>query len=113
MRKRKRARLEGRGWKFGDASEFLGLTKAEAVSVEERLRRKPARSLSDRELTETADVVFQELDRSEDAPPELECGSAGRNKLPRRAAIKRRKATTRMTTEAQRSQRAAEEDRGL
>lgn len=38
MRREKRKRLEGKGWRFGTAQEFLGLSPAEAASVEDRLR---------------------------------------------------------------------------
>lgn len=34
MKKEKRARLEGAGWKVGDAADFLDLTKEEAAFVE-------------------------------------------------------------------------------
>jgi ribosome-binding protein aMBF1 (putative translation factor) len=53
MDKRKQKRLEAKGWKVGSASEFLGLTAAEAtlvdmkVSLSHALRaRRQARGLS-------------------------------------------------------------------
>ena len=38
MRRAKRERLEKRGWRFGTAEDFLGLSPAEAAYVELRLR---------------------------------------------------------------------------
>jgi hypothetical protein len=38
MRKSKRARLEAKGWRFGSAHEFLGLSNQESAYVELRLR---------------------------------------------------------------------------
>jgi DNA-binding XRE family transcriptional regulator len=56
MRRSKRQRLEKKGWRFGSAKEFLGLTEEEAVYVELRLRL--ADSLKNRRkrrnLTQTA-----------------------------------------------------------
>lgn len=46
MRKEKRAKLEGTGWRIGTASEFLGLTKQEVEFVEMKLAL--ARSLRSR-----------------------------------------------------------------
>ena len=37
-RNSKRERLEAKGWGFGSAEEFLGLSKEESVHVELRLR---------------------------------------------------------------------------
>ena len=37
MRREKRTRLEARGWKVGDAAEFLGLTPDEEAYIEIRL----------------------------------------------------------------------------
>ena len=37
MKRQKKARLEAAGWKVGSASEFLGLTDAEAAVVELKL----------------------------------------------------------------------------
>lgn len=34
MKKEKRARLEAKGWRVGDAAEFLGLSKEEAALIE-------------------------------------------------------------------------------
>jgi DNA-binding XRE family transcriptional regulator len=42
----KRERLEAKGWKVGDAEDFLGLTPEESVMVEIRLAL--SRSLKDR-----------------------------------------------------------------
>jgi DNA-binding XRE family transcriptional regulator len=42
----KRERLEAKGWKVGDAGDFLGLTPEESVMVEIRLAL--SRSLKDR-----------------------------------------------------------------
>ncbi len=46
MRKEKRARLESAGWKIGDASDFLDLTKEEATFVDMKVAL--ARSLKKR-----------------------------------------------------------------
>jgi DNA-binding XRE family transcriptional regulator len=37
VKKAKRARLEGKGWKIGSAEEFLGLSAEEAAYVEMKL----------------------------------------------------------------------------
>jgi len=42
MDKEKKARLEAKGWKFGSAEEFLGLTPDEAAYVELRLKLSDA-----------------------------------------------------------------------
>ncbi len=61
MRKDKRARLEGAGWKVGDAADFLELTKEEAAFVE--LKVALAGSLKSRRQrkgmtqTEVADAI--------------------------------------------------------
>jgi DNA-binding XRE family transcriptional regulator len=46
MKTEKRARLEKKGWKVGDAADFLELSKEEAAFVE--LKRALARSLKER-----------------------------------------------------------------
>lgn len=38
MHDSKRKRLEGKGWRFGDAKEFLGLSDQEAEYVELKMR---------------------------------------------------------------------------
>ena len=38
MRKSKKERLEAKGWRFGTAQEFLGLSDEESAYVELRLR---------------------------------------------------------------------------
>jgi ribosome-binding protein aMBF1 (putative translation factor) len=38
MRKDKRARLEARGWKFGSAKDFLGLSEEESSYIELKIR---------------------------------------------------------------------------
>ena len=57
MRKSKRERLEAKGWRFGTAQEFLGLSNEESAYVELRLRladslrlRRQRRNLSQNEL---------------------------------------------------------------
>ena len=57
MRKSKRERLEAKGWRFGTAQEFLGLSNEESAYVELRLRladslrlRRQKRKLSQTEL---------------------------------------------------------------
>jgi DNA-binding XRE family transcriptional regulator len=57
MRRSKRARLEAKGWRFGTAQEFLGLSDEETAYVELRLRladslrrRRQKRKLSQTDL---------------------------------------------------------------
>ncbi len=57
MRRSKRERLEAKGWRFGTAQEFLGLSNEESAYVELRLRladslrlRRQKRNLSQTEL---------------------------------------------------------------
>ena len=57
MRESKRERLEAKGWRFGTAQEFLGLSAEESAYVELRLRladslrlRRQERNLSQTEL---------------------------------------------------------------
>lgn len=57
MRKIKRGRLEAKGWRFGTAQEFLGLSNEESAYVELRVRladslrqRRQKRNLSQTEL---------------------------------------------------------------
>ena len=57
MRKSKRESLEAKGWRFGNAQEFLGLSDEEAAYVEVRLRlaeslrhRRQKRKLSQTDL---------------------------------------------------------------
>jgi ribosome-binding protein aMBF1 (putative translation factor) len=57
MRRTKQERLEAKGWKFGTAQEFLGLTDEETAYVELRLRladslrrRRQKRKLSQTDL---------------------------------------------------------------
>lgn len=55
MRESKRRRLEAKGWRTGDAKDFLGLTEQEATYIE--LHSKLARGLKarrmERHLTQT------------------------------------------------------------
>ena len=46
MKKRKRARLEAQGWRFGSAADFLELTSEEAAFVETKIAL--SQSLRDR-----------------------------------------------------------------
>ena len=46
MKKNRRARLEGQGWRLGDAADFLGLTPEESALVETKLAL--SRSVRDR-----------------------------------------------------------------
>ena len=57
MRRSKKERLEAKGWRFGTAQEFLGLSDEETAYVELRLRladslrlRRQKRKLSQTEL---------------------------------------------------------------
>jgi len=59
MRQSKRKRLENKGWKVGDASSFLGLSKDEEAFVELRMKladglksRRHARGISQVELAQ-------------------------------------------------------------
>lgn len=55
MRKTKRAALEKKGWKVGDAEDFLELTQEEAAYVEMKLRLSDSlrRRRQRRKLTQT------------------------------------------------------------
>ena len=55
MRKTKRAALEKKGWKVGDAEDFLELTQEEAAYVEMKLRMSDSlrRRRQRRKLTQT------------------------------------------------------------
>jgi len=55
MRKTKRAALENKGWKVGDAEDFLELTQEEAAYVEMKLRLSDSlrRRRQRRKLTQT------------------------------------------------------------
>lgn len=55
MRKSKRERLKAAGWRVGDASDFLGLTKEEAAFVEMKLALADSvrRRRQERRLTQT------------------------------------------------------------
>ena len=57
MKKAKREKLEGAGWRVGSAEDFLGLTREEAAFVEMKLaladsvrRRRQARKLTQTQL---------------------------------------------------------------
>ncbi len=56
MRKSKRERLEAKGWRFGTAQEFLGLSNEESAYVELRLRLADSLRLrrQKRNLSQTA-----------------------------------------------------------
>ena len=60
MRERKRKRLAAKGWKFGSAKEFLGLSAEEAAYIELRLRladglkaRRHSRGVTQTQLAQT------------------------------------------------------------
>jgi DNA-binding XRE family transcriptional regulator len=54
MRKSKRERLEAKGWRFGTAQEFLGLSNEESAYVELRLADSLRLRRQRRNLSQTA-----------------------------------------------------------
>lgn len=76
MDKRKQRRLETTGWRLGTAADFLGLTEAEAVLVELKVRlsealraRRVARGLSQTALAKQLQSSQSRIAKMEAADP--------------------------------------------
>jgi ribosome-binding protein aMBF1 (putative translation factor) len=78
MRKSKRERLEEKGWRFGTAQEFLGLSNEESAYVELRLRladslrlRRQKRKLSQTELAKMVHSSQSRVAKMEGGDPSV------------------------------------------
>jgi ribosome-binding protein aMBF1 (putative translation factor) len=78
MRKRKKERLEAKGWRFGTAQEFLRLSDEEAAYVELRLRladslrrRRQKRNLSQTGLAKLLDSSQSRVAKMEGGDPSV------------------------------------------
>jgi ribosome-binding protein aMBF1 (putative translation factor) len=78
MRKRKKERLETKGWRFGTAQEFLRLSDEEAAYVELRLRladslrrRRQKRNLSQTDLAKLLDSSQSRVAKMEGGDPSV------------------------------------------
>jgi ribosome-binding protein aMBF1 (putative translation factor) len=78
MRKRKKERLEAKGWRFGTAQEFLRLSDEEAAYVELRLRladslrrRRQKRNLSQTDLAKLLDSSQSRVAKMEGGDPSV------------------------------------------
>ena len=76
MRKSKRDRLEAKGWRFGTAQEFLGLSNEESAYVELRVRladslrqRRQKRNLSQVELARVVHSSQSRVAKMESGDP--------------------------------------------
>jgi ribosome-binding protein aMBF1 (putative translation factor) len=76
MRKSKRERLEAKGWRFGTAQEFLGLSNEESAYVELRVRladslrqRRQKRNLSQVELARVVHSSQSRVAKMESGDP--------------------------------------------
>jgi ribosome-binding protein aMBF1 (putative translation factor) len=76
MRKSKRERLEAKGWRFGTAQEFLGLSNEESAYVELRVRladslrqRRQKRKLSQVELARVVHSSQSRVAKMESGDP--------------------------------------------
>jgi DNA-binding transcriptional regulator YiaG len=76
MKKSKRARLAARGWRFGDAADFLGLTPEQAALVDTKLalsgsvrRRRTSQGLSQAELAQRLRSSQSRVAKMEAADP--------------------------------------------
>ena len=74
MRASKRAKLASRGWKIGDAKEFLGLSPEEAALIE--LRLKLAEGLKARRMRKrlTQEDLAQAVQSSQSRVAKMESG---------------------------------------
>ena len=74
MRRSKRQKLESKGWKVGDAKDFLGLTNDEATYIE--LRLKLAEGLKARRHSRgvTQSLLAQALKSSQSRVAKMEAG---------------------------------------
>src|SRR5574342_137805 len=78
MRKSKREKLEAKGWRFGSAQEFLGLSNEESAYVELRLRladslrlRRQRRNLSQTELAKMVRSSQSRIAKMEGGDPSV------------------------------------------
>ena len=78
MRKGKRERLEAAGWRVGNASEFVGLTKEESAFVEMKLaladsvrRRRQARRLTQTQMARRIGSSQSRVAKMEAADPSV------------------------------------------
>jgi DNA-binding XRE family transcriptional regulator len=78
MRRNKQERLEAKGWRFGTAQEFLGLSDEEAAYVELRLRladslrsRRQKRKLSQTELAKLVHSSQSRVAKMEGGDPSV------------------------------------------
>src|SRR5512143_1640090 len=78
MRKGKRKKLEAKGWRFGGAQEFLGLSNEESAYVELRLRladslrlRRQKRKLSQTELAKMVHSSQSRVAKMEGGDPSV------------------------------------------
>ena len=78
MKRSKRERLEAAGWRVGNASDFLGLTKEEAAFVEMKLaladsvrRRRQARRLTQTQLARRIGSSQSRVAKMEAADPSV------------------------------------------
>jgi ribosome-binding protein aMBF1 (putative translation factor) len=76
MRKSKRERLEAKGWRFGTAQEFLGLSNEESAYIELRVRladslrqRRQKRNLSQVELARVVHSSQSRVAKMESGDP--------------------------------------------
>jgi predicted XRE-type DNA-binding protein len=78
MKPGKRKALEARGWKFGDAAEFLGLTEEERLLVELRVRLaarirqlREQRKMSQKDVAAVLESTQPRVARIEAAAPDV------------------------------------------
>jgi predicted transcriptional regulator len=78
MRRSKQERLEAKGWRFGTAQQFLGLSDEEAAYVELRLRladslrsRRRRRNLSQTELAKLVHSSQSRVAKMEGGDPSV------------------------------------------
>jgi len=76
MDKRKRARLEAKGWTVGSAKEFLGLSDAEDRFIETKLELSRALAERRRELGYTQEQVARKLGSSQSRVAKMEAGDS-------------------------------------
>jgi len=74
MDERKRKALERRGWRVGDAAEFLDLSKAEAEYVEMKAAVAQALSAKRHRLKLSQTTVATKLDSSQSRVAKMEAG---------------------------------------
>jgi DNA-binding XRE family transcriptional regulator len=74
MRESKRKKLVAKGWKFGSAEEFLGLTADEAAYVELRLRLAKGLKMRRHSRGVTQTQLAQALHSSQSRVAKMEAG---------------------------------------